>query len=485
MKASQQLAGGRNRLCEWAWYAIALVLVLAFGALNLQLPFVSDQIATMMGAKTLAQGGTLYVDFWDNKMPGLYWFYLLAGESFGYTEFGIHLLDMIWMTVFSVILALSLRTYFTYPWLSALPPLTVVGLYYVSVETQQLTQLEILVALPMFLSAWFATRFPKSAGRFILAFTASGLCAGIAVVFKLVFALLFVAFWLVVTVHLRASKRLEWFSIAARVWLPVSVGVGAVLGAVVLKFWLDGALFELYWTAFVYPPQALAMSTPAPYYRLGESLIFIGTYFAPWALFIAFAVAHWWRHERDPLTSVLVAWFLVGIVIIYIQRFSWWPYHFLILFTPAGILGIRGADVACDFIMNVKRERAWSAYLVSAMIVFPGIAALAVPAGQKANAYIEVFVKKPGTVQDFHQGISTFYRVYSGAPGSWSMKERVPARSTSSATHSITICPAANRPYRSSAGPGAIFYSRNGSNCLSNSKRHVRLTFTLTNETST
>ncbi len=151
------------------------------------------------------------------------------------------------------------------------------------------------------------------------------------------------------------------------------------------------------------------MVPPAPYRRLGESLIFFGTYYAPWTLFIAFAVTHWWRHERDPVTSVLIAWILVGIFIIYIQRFSWWPYHFLILFAPAGILGVRGADLSCAFIMNAKHERAWSAYLVSAMIAFPGVAALTVPAGQKANVYIEVFLKGPGTVQDLHHGINPRY----------------------------------------------------------------------------
>ena len=40
----------------------------------------------MMGAKVLGAGGTLYVDFWDNKMPGLYWFHQAAGELFGYSE---------------------------------------------------------------------------------------------------------------------------------------------------------------------------------------------------------------------------------------------------------------------------------------------------------------------------------------------------------------------------------------------------------------
>ena len=65
----------------------------------------------------------------------------------------------------------------------------------------------------------------------------------------------------------------------------------------------------------------------------------------------------------------------------------------------------------CGFIMDMKYKPAWSAYLVSAMLVFPGVAALGVPAGQKANAYLEVFIKKPGTLLNFHHGISPQYRM--------------------------------------------------------------------------
>ena len=110
-------------LVEAIWYLSALLLIVAVGLLNLYLPFVSDQIATMMGARTLSDGGTLYIDFWDNKMPGLYWFYWVAGELFGYTERGIHTLDLIWMTAFTVVLAWALRPYFIHPWLSAVAPL--------------------------------------------------------------------------------------------------------------------------------------------------------------------------------------------------------------------------------------------------------------------------------------------------------------------------------------------------------------------------
>ena len=95
----------------------------ALGALNLNYPFVADQVVAMIGAKTIAAGGTLYLDFWDNKMPGLFWFYCLAGHLFGYTEFGVHLLELIWMLVFAVVLLACLRTYVLFPWMSALPAL--------------------------------------------------------------------------------------------------------------------------------------------------------------------------------------------------------------------------------------------------------------------------------------------------------------------------------------------------------------------------
>ena len=104
----------------------------------------------------------MYVDFWDNKMPGLFRFYFLAGELFGYTELGVHILELIWMSTFALVLMVALRRYYYFPWLSAVAPVAVISVYYVSSEPFLLTQLEILVALLIFLSAWLVTQRPAS-----------------------------------------------------------------------------------------------------------------------------------------------------------------------------------------------------------------------------------------------------------------------------------------------------------------------------------
>ncbi len=287
--------------------------IVALGLLNLYFPFVSDQICTIMGAQTLSRGGTLYVDFWDNKMPALYWFFWAAGELFGYTERGLHTLELIWMTGFAIVLAWALRPYFIHPWLSAVAPVAVIGAYYAAAEAIDLTQVEMLIAFPTFLSAWFASRLPQQRRKLALNFAAAGVFAGIAVAFKIVFAPVFFVFWVILSVRLRYSERLTWTAIFQCVWCPAGAGVGVVLGAIALKFWFDDALDELYWTAFVYPPQALDLASRAPFYRLAKSIIFFGSYYAAWSPLVVLGIIHWWRSDRDPLTSLFLAWLLARI----------------------------------------------------------------------------------------------------------------------------------------------------------------------------
>ena len=404
------LAARSNRgIAEWVWYAIALLFILICAAPNLFFPFVADQIVALSGAKTIAEGGTLYVDFWDNKMPGLFWFYYVAGELFGYSEFGVHLLELIWMGVFSGVLMVTLRSYFFYPWMSAVAPITVVAVYYVSAESFLLTQLEILIALPVFLSAWFASRLPSSLKALPWLGFASGVCAGITVVFKLVFAPLFVVFWLVVSVHALSTGRARFGAIVTDIWVPVSLGVAAVLGIVAVKFWLDGALGELLWTAFEYPPQALAAIPPAPYYRLLEAVRFFLTYYLPLSGFIVVAIVHWWRSERDLFTSLLITWLVVGLCLILIQRFSWWQYHFLILFAPAGILGVRGIDSLMRHLLVPSRSGGPSSMVLAILLIIPVIGAVAIPGGQKVTPYLKVFVERRGDVLGFQKTISATY----------------------------------------------------------------------------
>jgi hypothetical protein len=56
---------------------------------RLAYPFHGDQAMFILGARVLAEGGTLYVDYWDFKQPGIYLIYFLAGRLFGFNEIGI------------------------------------------------------------------------------------------------------------------------------------------------------------------------------------------------------------------------------------------------------------------------------------------------------------------------------------------------------------------------------------------------------------
>lgn len=384
---------------RWFWDAIALLVVVAIGLLNLVFPFASDQAVAITGAQILASGGTLYVDFWDNKMPGLFWFYLGAGKLFGFTEVGVHLFELIWMFVFGGVLIIALRTYFMQFWIARLVPIVVVGIYYAAVEAFALTQLEILIALPIFISLWLTNVGVSNETRSRTMFLGAGLAAGTAVLFKLVFAPLFVVFWLIASAYLVLRYGNSIREIILRIWLPVSVGVVAILGAVALKFWADDALEELLWTAFVYPPEALRTSPRAPYNQLFESLLFLCSYYAAWGGFIIFAVYRWWRTSRDLFTSLLLAWLATGLMLLLIQRFSWWPYHFLVLFTPAGILAVRGLSELTYLLRESVERKHIGVAMLAILLTIPPLGAMAVPIGQKTILYVKTFARTKGDVE--------------------------------------------------------------------------------------
>ena len=71
------------------WFIFALVGVVVAGLTKLALPFCGNTALFMTGARMMDQGGVLYVDFWDFKQPGIYWFFLAGGRLFGLTQLGI------------------------------------------------------------------------------------------------------------------------------------------------------------------------------------------------------------------------------------------------------------------------------------------------------------------------------------------------------------------------------------------------------------
>lgn len=136
-----------------SWYVFSLLAIAVLGVVNLNLPFLADQSVVLTGANVIERGGALYVDFWDNKMPALFWFYWLAGKLFGFNEVGIHLFELFWLLCFSLAMMWVLRKVYSYPWLSAVAPVAVVGTYYATAGANQLTLPEFVVCFPLFLCA--------------------------------------------------------------------------------------------------------------------------------------------------------------------------------------------------------------------------------------------------------------------------------------------------------------------------------------------
>ena len=68
---------------EIAWAAIAVTLIAGLGALKLLTPLDGDQALFLYFAQAIDNGERLYVDVWDMKQPGVFWFYWLGGRIFG------------------------------------------------------------------------------------------------------------------------------------------------------------------------------------------------------------------------------------------------------------------------------------------------------------------------------------------------------------------------------------------------------------------
>jgi hypothetical protein len=73
--------------------APALVPLALAGLVWLWYPLDGDQALFHLGARALADGGVYYLDFWDIKQPGIYWFYQV-GDLVGLGDLGTRLLEL-------------------------------------------------------------------------------------------------------------------------------------------------------------------------------------------------------------------------------------------------------------------------------------------------------------------------------------------------------------------------------------------------------
>lgn len=328
----------------------AVTLVAVAGLANLPVPFDYDQAFFTVGARQLDAGALLYRDFWDLKQPGVFWFYLVAGRIAGFHEIGIHSVELAYMLGLAVAIIVLLRGPTGSPSTARLAAVLTVGVYYAVTGSNHLTEVEALVAFPLFLCLWWALRATDWPGGAFGSLFLSGCAGSVVLLFKMILLPILLGVWLVALLCTEWPGARLTIVALARWGGAVILGLALPLGAAAVTLSAQGILRDALWTSFVHPI-ALAATTRGIGSRryVVAGLLWFAERFGP---VLAFALLGVYARLRDrasraswTLTWGLLAWIGAAALTIAFQR-RWWPYHYLLFLVPIGVLSAMGVE-AC------------------------------------------------------------------------------------------------------------------------------------------
>lgn len=335
-------AEARRGLDRGEWGVLALVA--ALGVVNLSMPFGGDQALFASYARSMDEGFRLYRDLWDSKPPGLYLFFQLAGNVFGYNQMAGHVLELLYLLAFSLVLLVTSRSWLERRDARLALPLFTVGIYYLIAEAKMMAQAEVLAGFPLYLALWFSTRGAEARSIRRNAFF-SGLAGGAVLWLKLYFLPLLAAIWALTLLRARREPGGPLRSWTRRIGCT---GAGFAVPVAGMALWVlaHGVGPEFWWTAFVYPRSAIGelhedyrrMWQVTKWFTASFAVAFL---FGLWALWCSARGAR----RRGGMLAGALAWFLVGLLLVYGEK-SWWKYYSLIVMVPVGLLGAVGLDEA-------------------------------------------------------------------------------------------------------------------------------------------
>ena len=333
---------------------LVLIAIFLIGLVHLPFPFDGDQAFFRLGAWEMQQGKVLYRDFWDIKQPGIFCFYFLAGTLFGFDEIGIHVFELIYMVLFSIILLLTLKSYFQHQIIASLVPLLTVGVYYIVSGAWDLTQVEALVGFPLFICLWLTFKSFKKEGkqRFYLLLL-SGFIGGIVLLFKLLLLLILISFWLTLLIYSILIQRHGIQRILVEIFLPIFIGIIFPLLVITSYFVSVNSFSIVYETFFIYPPLLVANAAFDKSQFISGIKWFLQSFY-PLILMALIAVYVSLYKSKNILTLLFVVWCIFGFGIIILQQTALWEYHYLLLFVPTGILATKGLDILWDSLKELR-----------------------------------------------------------------------------------------------------------------------------------
>ncbi len=325
----------------------AWVLVLFAVLVHVPYPLSGDQALFVYGSGRLLAGDRLYVEFWDNKQPGIYWFYLAARGLLGPTAAGVHGLEALWMIGVALLSYGIARRAGVSGTTSCLAPIASVVAFYSAAGAWHLTQIESLVGLPL-LAVAAAAVLPSDTGAERLRNAALiGVGTGIVATFKLVLTVVPAGMCLLYAAWVVRTRRATAGRATTELLVPAVMAGALVVGGAALFLASRGGGPEAFWANFEYPLAAAREIPAAPVGRLIASakwLLAALWPFLPLALAGAALAAEpaAASARRNQVRLLMIGWIMLGACAVLVQVFSWWEYHFALFFVPIGLLATIG-----------------------------------------------------------------------------------------------------------------------------------------------
>lgn len=290
------------------WLGMSLLFVLLRAFPSICYPIGRDQATYCYIGQRLLEGKRLYLDLWDNKPPGIFYFYALIVKIFGTAMWSVGVVDILWLLVISYFIFR-----FTERFLGTAAAVTAVVFhatwrawmgYWDAAQPENFLVLFVIVAY--FLSSYAGRR------RWVCD-ALSGFLFGAAFWLKYN-AVTFIPLLLLIPyldfAPLDAGSRLPRFTVSGEEWIR-RVGVWAAafalaVAGVLAYFWWVGAWPAMREIQFEVLPRynAMAAERYRPYWLYVYNLMSVNL--GPWTLILALAAIIVARRTRTLVQTMPV-----------------------------------------------------------------------------------------------------------------------------------------------------------------------------------
>lgn len=327
---------------------IAMIIVLSIiaivGSIKSFTVLGGDQSLFTVIAQMFDAGKILYKDLFDFKQPGIFIFYFFAGKTLGWSDAGIHYFELGYWLLFSLILYFSIKQYSLFyknELSSSLFPLFVVGVYYCNATTFQLTQLEALINVPLYLIVWLLDRAYKGENNLLITYFLIGLLMSIVVLCKLIYSPIIFTFMLIHFIFCLKNKGLKY--ILVKQLPPIIIGFAipiTIFLNYIFTHHIENLVTDIF---FKIPTQVLGLGDQVQPERLWSSIKWFGKLMIIYLILAAIGVFLIPKKESH-FFSMIIAWAITGFLVIVMQKTSWWSYHFQLLYVPIALFSVLALD---------------------------------------------------------------------------------------------------------------------------------------------